>query len=166
MVRRVRRLLYRLVSIHAPARGATSFCANIAQVGLWFQSTRPRGARLESGVISTSNLTRFNPRARAGRDPGPLDTYKTEYRFQSTRPRGAGPDRRKRSSLRKHVSIHAPARGATKSGWSGGSLIFHVSIHAPARGATRGHERADGHGWGFNPRARAGRDTIPVSVAR
>jgi len=33
------------------------------------------------------------------------------------------------------VSIHAPARGATKSKYKGGSLM-RVSIHAPARGAT------------------------------
>ena len=34
-----------------------------------------------------------------------------------------------------HVSIHAPARGATRHAQDGG-LLFVVSIHAPARGAT------------------------------
>jgi len=33
-----------VVSIHAPARGATEFEA-IKRVSKWFQSTRPRGAR-------------------------------------------------------------------------------------------------------------------------
>ena len=54
------------VSIHAPARGATT---NALETGMFamFQSTRPRGARQ-----NTRNLNRygksFNPRARAGRD--------------------------------------------------------------------------------------------------
>ena len=80
-----------------------------------------------------------------------------------------------------HVSIHAPARGAT---WPLRSCpeCLHVSIHAPARGAThnrildrgfRGFQSTPPHGGrpkgrataplrrGFNPRPRTGGDTIP-----
>jgi len=102
------------VSIHAPAWGATpiaccfyrpSRCFNPrARVGrdravLWgmnksgeFQSTRPRGARLQGTALSASQR-RFNPRARVGRDEAS----------------GMGLD------LRLAVSIHAPAWGATRA---------------------------------------------------
>ena len=120
------------VSIHAPARGATSRQAN-ADHHLQFQSTRPRGARqtvlvlpdldecfnpraragrdLRIGILRSVEYC-FNPRARAGRD---MEAHSREgrRRFQSTRPRGARPvpslDPRQSSP----VSIHAPARGAT-----------------------------------------------------
>jgi hypothetical protein len=57
------------VSIHAPARSATgtlfTFNGNYR-----FQSTRPRGARLGGQCSHTPTvLYRFNPRARAERDP-------------------------------------------------------------------------------------------------
>ena len=76
------------VSIHAPARGATS-CVGI-----------------------TGGDAGFNPRARAGRDALVLEHELGRKRFQSTRPRGArrfpGDD-----CWLWLVSIHAPARGAT-----------------------------------------------------
>ena len=55
------------------------------------------------------------------------------------------------------VSIHAPARGATFTDEEIGN-VPEVSIHAPARGATPGWSWIDPL-KGFNPRARAGRDT-------
>ena len=78
------------VSIHAPARGATIHEGALLR-HLEFQSTRPRGARQQTDQLL-----------------GPC------LQFQSTRPRGARrePDPQ---SLRHHVSIHAPARGATRS---------------------------------------------------
>ncbi len=97
-----------------------------------FQSTRPRGARLPA-ITGFAARYCFNPRAREGRD--------------------------------------VPAWGIVHSGG--------VSIHAPARGATRHHQRLQpGHVFqstrprgarlpvrsllrlqiGFNPRAREGRD--------
>ena len=69
-------------------------------------------------------ISRFNPRARAGRDD----------------------DNRRRGYLDR------------------------VSIHAPARGATRCDSIPANPGIGFNPRARAGRDTrtqgVPVWIYR
>ena len=118
-----------------------------------FQSTRPRGARLDdrrSGTVRGG----FNPRARAGRD-APNDDFSDLVL----------------------VSIHAPARGATRPAWRlancqgfqstrprgarPGSFVSGkpsgVSIHAPARGATRMPDY-NCKSWSFNPRARAGRD--------
>ncbi len=77
-----------------------------------FQSTRPRGARQSGGLICR-RIGCFNPRARAGRDPDSLDMIRVIT-----------------------VSIHAPARGATRHRFPGNHHP-RVSIHAPARGATR-----------------------------
>ncbi len=120
------------VSIHAPAKGATT--CNGAQ-----------------HIITTC----FNPRAREGRD-GQAIPPNAEYRFQSTRPRRARPtadvpsniivfqSTRPRRARRKGadddrwlwpVSIHAPAKGATRAGADALSGST-VSIHAPAKGAT------------------------------
>ena len=105
---------YVVVSIHAPARGATVPDSAIC----------PR-------------LSSFNPRARAGRDAEiPIFKYR-EDKFQSTRPRGA-----------RHVEHPVLHRNR------------HVSIHAPARGATSSIRSGHPHRFGFNPRARAGRDDV------
>ena len=105
--------VYRTVSIHAPARGATGI-SEVQEVHEGFQSTRPRGARRRR-TRPFERWRCFNPRARAGRD-GVLRVL----------------------MLVVHVSIHAPARGATEPGER-----YHpvptVSIHAPARGATQVH---------------------------
>ena len=55
--------------------------------------------------------------------------------FQSTRPHGARPRRKADAALRKNVSIHAPAWGATKMKQRVYRVVG-VSIHAPAWGAT------------------------------
>ncbi len=71
------------------------------------------------------------------------------------------------------VSIHAPARGATRcqkvmfqSTRPRGATSAHanVSIHAPARGATIGESNVDRAVRCFNPRARAGRDASSSSI--
>ena len=122
------------VSIHAPTRGATLrdvwfclwiFCFNPrAHTGrdqlsvhcckryLWFQSTRPHGARLFRQISTLHSRSGFNPRAHTGRDCccstafANLDSFNprahtgrdryflqqcTESVFQSTRPHGARP---------------------------------------------------------------------------
>ena len=99
-----------------------------------FQSTRPRGTRLNEHPESRGSIC-FNPRVRAGRDLSGWDTEALNL-----------------------VSIHASARDATKFGVAI-HVQFDVSIHASARDATwfpRGHPAPV---WCFNPRVRAGRDT-------
>ena len=128
----------RNVSIHAPARGATSPRICVA-VKASFKFTRPQGARLVTWDGERA-IDSFNSRARKGRDALPADTFTLTY-----------------------VSIHAPARGATRllsvvdivckfqftrpqgarrlSDYLGLPLLP-VSIHAPARGATRAARRS------------------------
>ena len=143
------------VSIHAPARGATMQVAGLL-INVWFQSTRPRGARRSvaathdrvavsihapaRGATRMRNLGSavgrcFNPRARAGRDGDTAAIAASCNSFQSTRPRGARPTAAPCCEGVRWVSIHAPARGATR-------LIASSMTRAGC----------------FNPRARAGRD--------
>lgn len=56
------------------------------------------------------------------------------------------------------VSIHAPARGATKF-QAGMFYASVVSIHAPTRGATFGPGRTVEETTGFNPRTHTGCDS-------
>ena len=100
-----------------------------------FQSTRPRGARrwLQAerdrwiavsihapawGATCRRKRSRslprsFNPRARVGRDLSVAGAMTNGGKFQSTRPRGARHAVPVHHPLHDHVSIHAPAWGAT-----------------------------------------------------
>ena len=99
------------VSIHAPARGATVWRFSNGHCTR-FQSTRPRGARPQPRRLLLYREC-FNPRARAGRDTLRIcATYGSE--FQSTRPRGARRAQQVSRCRIRFVSIHAPARGATR----------------------------------------------------
>ena len=101
-----------MVSIHAPARGATMvpmFSPKTFRVSIHAPA---RGAT----IIVT--------------------IYSILYKFQSTRPRGARQEKDELGVRIAIVSIHAPARGATFSCFII-CFIVCVSIHAPARGATR-----------------------------
>ena len=144
-----------------------------------FQSTRPYGARPLSCWRSCFSLSRFNPRARTGRDHRRLQPdLRSNKWFQSTRPYRARPE----SGYAAHdedVSIHAPVQGATRSRLSRRiisirfnprartgrdrshgirSCIIVVSIHAPVQGATGCKLIRLRSIRCFNPRARTGRD--------
>ena len=148
--------LAQVVSIHAPAGGATgalevrdnwqefqstrprgarrirSFARHTIKA---FQSTRPRGARRPSSPKTRVFLC-FNPRARGGRDSAINPNITLIVQFQSTRPRGARLQITGTAGCVGDVSIHAPAGGAT-SNQSGSRYPGIVSIHAPAGGATQ-----------------------------
>ena len=78
------------VSIHAPARGATSSSHVGLYLGSAFQSTHPHGVRHKDEPFPIAQ-NGFNPRTRTGCDFAPC-----------------------RANKNRNVSIHAPARGATK----------------------------------------------------
>ena len=142
------------VSIHAPARGATRYRAG----------------------LHTPEL-RFNPRTRTGCDTLYSSRGIRKRRFQSTHPHGVRRYRfrgkRKRVSFNPRtrtgcdvtpekllpfpwVSIHAPARGATREAISPACLSLFQSTHPHG-------VRLEPHGGfappeGFNPRTRTGCD--------
>ena len=151
-----------MVSIHAPARGATCLCPVSADIVVVSIHAPARGATLASSATAFCSSPSFNPRARKGRD----------RRFA-------------RHLVFAPVSIHAPARGATvtthddreicefQSTRPQGARLAHVlerqarrdvSIHAPARGATPSGRAPTRYGSSFNPRARKGRDVLPARI--
>ena len=98
------------VSIHAPARGATTETQTPDQRRKTFRSTPPRGGRLGAYQMHTEALT-----------------------FRSTPPRGGRPVPRRAVEGPRRVSIHAPARGATYHP-DLPRPSSDVSIHAPRGG--------------------------------
>ena len=102
-----------LVSIHAPAWGATHGERDDHALPLWFQSTHPRGVR-PSLRSPLSIMASFNPRTRVGCDRGlPCPVSARPCFNPRTR---VGCDRQNAwASICQRVSIHAPAWGATVS---------------------------------------------------
>jgi len=74
------------ISIHAPARGATSGIPHSTHF-LLFQSTHPHGVR-RSSQRPPCRHQYFNPRTRTGCDFSRHDYPITSYSFQSTHPHG------------------------------------------------------------------------------
>ena len=84
------------VSIHAPARGATSATALMFAIVALFQFTRPQGARQRFfGKLSTTFLFQFT-RPQGARPAWGDFTFHIAV-FQFTRPQGARPARCRRS---------------------------------------------------------------------
>ena len=139
-----------------PRRERRSGWTSIIQVSQ-FQSTLPRRERHHGGERRPNDIrisilapakgatvctkivldiyTNFNPRSREGSDLRLVRKCRFTYRFQSTLPRR---ERRPISSGDQTpycISIHAPAKGATKNNsWK--CRYWGISIHAPAKGAT------------------------------
>src|ERR1700687_2911704 len=143
------------VLIHAPARGAT-LAARHDEFELSSFNPRPRAGG-DTASTATATVTGsfnprpraggdmikqrpsarsscFNPRPRAGGDVNSLTTGCGGGGF-NPRPRAGGDLGCKSREGSSDVSIHAPARGATRVGVLGRPRD-QVSIHAPARGAT------------------------------
>ena len=144
-----------MVSIHAPARGATYLDRlPIHHHGVSIHA--PRGVR-QSALGAYEKVYQFqftHPRGvRPGRNPAAIKVIM----FQFTHPRGVRLRHQSRWSHRCRVSIHAPARGATR-GASGTAAQDRVSIHAPARGATRSYSFLGCWRSSFNSRTREGCD--------
>ena len=122
------------VSIHAPARGATSHQAEGRPPMAVSIHAPARGATATAATTSSICIS-FNPRPRAGGDFFNYFFFVFCLSF-NPRPRAGGDD------------IHTPIRGCSA-----------VSIHAPARGATQRYYQARRSAPGFNPRPRAGGDS-------
>ena len=101
-----------MISIHAPAKGATSSFTAHSLAGKLFQSTLPRRER-QREKCCIGVFQHFNPRSREGSDTIGLPSHRAIIKFQSTLPRrerrSSGADREKLQ----RISIHAPAKGAT-----------------------------------------------------
>ena len=101
-----------------------------------FQSTLPRGERRGSAIHSLIIVYNFNPRSREGSDTTYEMGLLEEYKFQSTLPRG---ERLFAAGFFNMCENFNPrSREGSDPAKSDGSLkAVVISIHAPARGATR-----------------------------
>ena len=127
----------RYVSIHAPARGATENPRATKVYGLVSIHAPARGATRLS-VRIPSLIASFNSRTREGCDRKYSKQSLSSVMFQVTHPRGV-----------RHVDR------------VGVDLLDVVSIHAPARGATRRARISDLYISRFNSRTREGCDGDP-----
>ena len=169
-----------VVSIHAPAWGATLDCST---THFTFASFNPRArmGRDKTIIVAAAISLGFNPRARMGRDTVSVLGKRGATKVSIHAPAwGATQAFNIRVHALYRVSIHAPAWGATmrlqswyfvnmsfqstrphgarqKQGERGMKHVI-VSIHAPAWGATSTISRISGCVSSFNPRARMGRD--------
>ena len=151
-----RNIYSNIISIHAPAKGATGrWAGRLVQVQ--FQSTLPRRERLQhaltipvTGVISIhapakgatpctergiSCIPHFNPRSREGSDMADSPMRRIAMNF-NPRSREGSDKTIEAHSREKRISIHAPVKGATRKARL---LLLHhfISIHAPVKGATK-----------------------------
>ncbi len=123
------------ISIHAPARGATLAHRRERRHRSRFQSTHPRGVRLRDRYYSVETGN-FNPRTREGCDLPQRCLRLHLMSFQSTHPRGVRLSRTFRgSSVARFQSTHP--RGVRLKSFHSIRPKCQISIHAPARGATK-----------------------------
>ena len=123
----------RHISIHAPARGATKIWI-FFYVSSQFQSTLPRGERHHPAVRDYRKLKISIHAPARGATPSSLLPV-PESRISIHAPARGATYRRPLEMAYNYISIHAPARGATQITRFRFPL-FLISIHAPARGAT------------------------------
>ena len=142
------------VSIHAPAWGAT--CSSFSRrANSLFQSTRPRGARLVNYQQAATLLGFQSTRPRGAR-PILHDIIMQLETFQSTRPRGARP---MASSCHLYwMGFNPRARVGRDRAYEAYNAAARFQSTRP-RGARRGIPVGMVRGVRrFNPRARVGRD--------
>ena len=90
-----------IISIHAPARGATSKTSSRVRDNFISIHAPARGATLyESNSMSI--FFNFNPRSREGSDGSFFDFMRLEVEFQSTLPRGE----RRNTSFNPSICLH------------------------------------------------------------
>ncbi len=140
MARAQRRPLV-LVSIHAPAQGAT-----------------PRPIRRWSRIPS------FDPRPRAGGNTAPAAISAAVMAFRSTPPR-RGQRPASDSASRGACFDPRPRAGGNRRRNPHRRALRGVSIHAPAQGATPARRTGGVRRRSFDPRPRAGGNTAPAAIS-
>ena len=145
----------KVISIHAPTRGATRYCFCIKLV-IGFQSTLPRGERqlFEVANAAVKSISIHAPtRGATFANAIKLD----KLLFQSTLPRGERHSVCINFFCALKISIHAPTRGATRCSYKLTNMSL-ISIHAPTRGATMTSTGYVRRMCNFNPRSHEGSD--------
>ena len=123
------------ISIHAPARGATSQAAIKDLIDIDF-NPRSREGSDRKDSLSDNSLNIFQSTLPRGERLKSYQKIQNKKIFQSTLPRGERRFSDTFIGISVAISIHAPARGATVNLLRCILCPAMISIHAPARGAT------------------------------
>ena len=155
-------LPYFKISIHAPAKGATTTHRGGEREQGDFNPRTREGCDKEFYYFQTQNLN-FNPRTREGCDHLQCLRSKHDYYFNPRTREGC--DMVVGGIMLPYfkISIHAPAKGATH-GLTNAHLQHQISIHAPAKGATGQQRHRGDENVHFNPRTREGCDSHRVGI--
>ena len=138
-----------------PRRERLSFLVFLLHQKL-FQSTLPRRERQDREKM-IHVCDNFNPRSREGSDrKKSLQEGKKKISIHAPA-KGATKLLHTLRCSHQQISIHAPAKGATKRNRLD-LTDLEISIHAPAKGATLFGLDDVGLVWHFNPRSREGSD--------
>ena len=139
-----------------PRRERLSFLVFLLHQKL-FQSTLPRRERQDREKM-IHVCDNFNPRSREGSDrKKSLQEGKKKISIHAPA-KGATKLLHTLRCSHQQISIHAPAKGATKRNRLD-LTDLEISIHAPAKGATLFGLDDVGLVWHFNPRSREGSDS-------
>ena len=144
------------ISIHAPARGAT--CQMFLRQPL-FHHFNPRSREGSDGRLRppTGMHRNFNPRSREGSDLNMSTWTFPKTLFQSTLPRGERRLQLRFSRWGIRISIHAPARGATTTTWQPRQTSYNFNPRS-REGSDFGKIMKYLSEVDFNPRSREGSD--------
>ncbi len=126
--------MVKMISIHAPAKGATCLFIVISYF-VRFQSTLPRRERLPACILSVIDDVISIHAPAKGATPKPQRIRPKNYYFNPRSREGSDGVYFVTQATSEKISIHAPAKGATYGG-----TIFRVQI------------------YDFNPRSREGSD--------
>ena len=126
-----------IISIHAPAKGATT--ENDVRFRWNYISIHAPAKGATRPVCGMDGGINFNPRSREGSDMARHPHQTLPGLFQSTLPRRERPNGTVTANVTIDISIHAPAKGATICHLCIGNRPI-ISIHAPAKGATKNTE--------------------------
>ena len=122
-----------VISIHAPAKGATLLKCSSRSDGRDFNPRSREGSDHDKGRCE-GNGDDFNPRSREGSDPATPPSWKIQRDF-NPRSREGSDNVCSYADCMMEISIHAPAKGATMY-FVKFEGMTEISIHAPAKGAT------------------------------
>ena len=102
-----------MISIHAPAKGATLLKCSSRSDGRDFNPRSREGSDHDKGRCE-GNGDDFNPRSREGSDPATPPSWKIQRDFNPRSREGSDIGSMGACKQGYQISIHAPAKGATK----------------------------------------------------
>ena len=124
-----------------------------------FQPTPPRGRRQDGNAAKADKLTSFNPRLRAGGDQPGVTPFAALATFQPTPPRGRR-HAKEQLATADFLFQPTPPRGRRRPLRQEVQRMRDVSTHASAREATWKRVKCVASSMSFNPRLRAGGDSL------